>query len=152
MANVDDRLMADVRAVAEPVVEAEGADLVDIEIKGHTGSRVVRMFVDADDGVDVELCARLARTIGKQLDEADPIPGRYTLQVSSPGADRPLRTQRDFARNVGRPVRVNRSGEAETLQGTVVSADDGSLVLDIDGDHVEVALDTIVDGRVLLPW
>lgn len=152
MSDVDDRLVADIRAVAEPVIESEGADLVDIEVKGHTGSRVVRLFVDADDGVDVELCARLSRTIGTRLDEADPIPGRYTLQVSSPGADRPLRTQRDFARNVGRNVRIDRSGDAGTLEGTITAVGADSISLDVDGEEIEVDLDAVTGGRVLLPW
>ena len=75
-----------VRELVAPVVEAESAELYDVE---HHGS-VVRVLVDAEGGVDLSVLQSISRQAGRILDEVDPIPGRYTLEVSSPGLDRPL--------------------------------------------------------------
>jgi ribosome maturation factor RimP len=151
--NRDDRLEAELREIVGPIVDSAGADLVDVEAKGHPGSRVVRVVVDAADGVTIEQCAELSRQIGSSFDELDPIPGRYTLQVTSPGADRPLSTERDFVRNVGRPVRIRvRSGDHGELEGVVVAVDARTVVLERDGDRTEVALADVDDARVQLPW
>lgn len=148
----NDALAARLADVAAPIVAAEGVELVDVEVKGHPGSRVVRLFVDADDGVDIELCARISRAVGEALDDDDVIAGRYTLQVSSPGIDRPLRGERDFRRNVGRQVRVVAAAAAEEIVGDVVAVGDGTLTLEVDGEPVELPLDDVDHGKVLLPW
>jgi ribosome maturation factor RimP len=147
----DDRLEQAVSELVTPVVSGPGAELVDVEVKGHTGSRVVKVIVDRPGGVDVEMCAHLSRDIGALLDDEDPIPGRYTLQVTSPGADRPLRTERDFARNVGRPVQVNRTSGAP-VEGVLVAADAGTVTVEVGGETVPLDLEEIDHGRVRLPW
>jgi ribosome maturation factor RimP len=151
----DERLEGRVRELAEPLAAGHGLDLVEVEVKGHAGSRVVRLVVDADEGVDVEDCALLSQDVGGVLDEQDVVPGRHTLQVTSPGADRPLRTPRDFARNVGRPVRLQARPGAELpgeLSGVVVAAGDESVTLEVDGERRVVRLADVDHGRVLLPW
>jgi ribosome maturation factor RimP len=151
--NRDDRLEADLRAIVEPIVESAGVELLEIEAKGHPGSRVVRVIIDGDDGVTIAQCAELSRNIGATFDEDDPIPGRYTLQVTSPGADRPLTTHRDFARNVGRHVRIRMSTQdMPDVEGVVVSADENAVLVEADGDEIEVALSDVEDARVQLPW
>lgn len=147
----DDALVAELREITDPIVTDDGADLVEIIVKGHPGSRVVRVVVDAEGGVDVERIARLARAIGTAFDDLDPISGRYTLQVTSPGVDRPLVTARDFARNVGRPVHIT-PDEGEAVDGVVVAAGGGAVTLEVDGEHVEVPLGQVRDARVKLPW
>ena len=158
MANVTgapstERVTEDARAV----VEAGGVELVDVEVKGHPGSRLVRLVVDTDAGVDVDTCAELSRAVGAALDAADVVAGSYTLQVSSPGLDRPLRTPRDFARNEGRRVRVlvipgdDEQPPAEIV-GAVLGVDDEQVRLDVDGDEVAVALEQVQHAKVVLPW
>jgi ribosome maturation factor RimP len=83
------------------------------------------------------------------------VAGTYTLEVSSPGADRPLRAPRDFARNVGRDVRVLRTEGAEgqrELLGTVVAATDEGVTLELDDAEVTVTYEQIDHGKVVLPW
>jgi ribosome maturation factor RimP len=149
--STDERLLEDLRGIVEPIVADDGTELVDIIVKGHPGSRVVRIVVDADEGVDVERLARLSRAVSDAFDELDPVKGRYTLQVTSPGTDRPLTTARDFARNVGRSVRITRT-EGDPVEGVVVAVEDEVVTVEVDGEDVEVALADVTDGRVLLPW
>lgn len=145
------RLVDDLREIVEPIVTDDGAELVEIVVKGYPGSRVVRIVVDAEEGVDVERCARLSRSVSSAFDDLDPISGTYTLQVTSPGADRPLETERDFARNVGRSVHVSFE-EDDPIEGVVVAVDDDVVTLEVDGEDVEVALPDVTDARVVLPW
>ncbi|MGH3440843.1 MAG: ribosome maturation factor RimP [Nitriliruptorales bacterium] len=146
----DEQLEAAVAALAAPVAADAGVDVVDVEVRGHPGSRVVLLVVDRDEGIDVETCAELSRDVGRALDDADLISGRYTLQVTSPGVDRPLRTERDFARNIGRSVRVAR--DRDEVEGLVTAVDAGTVTLDVDGEAVAVPLADVDHARVLLPW
>lgn len=148
-----------VAAVAGPLADELGVELVDVEIKGASGSRVVRLIADTptadpDDGLDIDVIARLSRAVAAALDEDDFIPGRYTLEVSSPGADRALRTARDFARNQGREVRVvhDAPDERTEITGTVVASDESAVTIEVAGEHVAVPIDEIDHGKVILPW
>jgi len=146
------------RALAQPLVSRAGLDLIDLEIRGGTGSRVVRVVVDADAGVDLDTCADVSRALSEALDAEEFIPGTYVLEVTSPGVDRPLRTHRDFARNIGRNVRIWRTpaaieaggkGEAD---GELLEVTDHVIRLEIAGDEQVVPWDQIDRGKVLLPW
>jgi ribosome maturation factor RimP len=141
--------------VARPLAEELEVELVDVEVKGQKGRRLVRLVADAEGGLDVDVIARLSRQVGDVLDERDLVAGAYTLEVTSPGVDRPLRRPRDFARNAGREVRVVRREDvdgAREVTGTVVEADEQDVTLDVDGDRVTVALGDIDHGKVVLPW
>ena len=91
-----------VRELVAPLAEAASVDLYDVEHHGGT----VRVLVDTDGGIDLAVIARLSRSVGRALDEHDLIPGRYTLEVSSPGLERPLRTVDHFRRAAGSEVRL----------------------------------------------
>jgi len=150
-----DDLPGRLAALAEPVAADQGIDLVDVEVKGPRNRRVVRLVADAEGGLDIDRIAELSRVVGDAID--DVVPGTYTLEVTSPGTDRPLRRPRDFARNVGREVRVQRTQAAAQdapgeVTGTVVEATDDVVRLDVKGDEVVVAIDDIDHGKVVLPW
>jgi ribosome maturation factor RimP len=155
MAEADARLAARVHDLVAPLASEADAELLDVEVRGQGSRQVVRLIADADGGLDIDTIARLSRRAGDALDEADVIPGSYTLEVTSPGADRPLRTTRDFARNVDREVRVLRREDLEgtrELVGTVQRADDHGVTLLVDGDELTVPLDEVDHGKVVLPW
>lgn len=159
MAAADRDLPGRISALASPHADELGVELVDVEVKGQRGSRVVRLVADADDGLDLDLIAELSRRVGDLLDADDVIPGQYTLEVSSPGVDRPLRSPRQFQRNVGRDVRVVRTrdaidrGEKGEVTGRLAEADDEQLVLAIDkGRRLVVPLADVDHGRIVLPW
>lgn len=146
-----------IAALVEPAVAAADVELVDVEVRGARGSHVVRVVADADEGLDIDRIARLSQRIGELLDTEDVFDASYTLEVSSPGADRPLRGWRDFRRNVGREVRVTRNqqrpdGAPGEVVGTVVAADATGVELELDGTSLVLSLDEIEHGKVVLPW
>jgi ribosome maturation factor RimP len=155
MAEADARLAARVHDLVAPLASEAGAELLDVEVRGQGRRQVVRLVADADGGLDIDTIARLSRLAGDALDDVDVVPGSYTLEVTSPGADRPLRTTRDFARNVDREVRVLRREDLEgtrELVGIVQGADDHGVTLLVDGDELTVPLDEVDHGKVVLPW
>lgn len=155
----DRDLAAEVEALVQPLADDLDVELLEVEVKGHRNRRVVRLVADAVQGLDVDRIAALSRQMGDELDARDLVPGGYTLEVTSPGVDRPLRTARDFRRNVGREVRVVRTRDAAAapdvkgeVTGTVAAADDEAVTLTVDGQQVAVGLDEIDHGKVVLPW
>lgn len=123
--NASDR----VRSLVEPSLAAAGVELVDVE---HAGT-VLRVTVDRQGGIDLDTIASVTTTVSGLLDrEPDVMPGRYTLEVSSPGVERPLRTADQFRRFVGTRVAVRtRPGTQgdRRAEGTLESADDQGIVV-----------------------
>jgi ribosome maturation factor RimP len=156
MARIDDgQLPAVIHDLVAPLATELDVELVDVEVKGQGGRRLVRLVTDAEGGLDIDVIARLSRRAGDVLDEADVVAGTYTLEVTSPGADRPLRAPRDFARNVGRDVRVLRTEDAEgprEVAGTVVAATDEGVTLQLDDTEVTVPFAEVDHGKIVLPW
>jgi ribosome maturation factor RimP len=153
-----------VRGLAEPLAGTLGVEVLEVRVSGPSGRRLLRVTIDlidldADEGVDIDTIATLTRQLNDALDEVDPVPGRYTLEVTSPGADQPLVRARDFARNRGREVKVavtdaSADDAAEPVEhtGVVVAVTDTDLTLDIDDTELVVPLGTIEQARVVLPW
>ncbi len=153
----DDDLPAAVQALADPLAGELGLEVLDLVVKGQRGSRMVRLTVDVADldaevGVDIDEVAVLSRRLEDALDDADTIAGGYTLEVTSPGADRPLTRPRDFARNRGRPVRVELTGDAGELTGELTAVSETTLTLTTDDGDRELDLDDVARGHVVLPW
>ncbi|MBA3655002.1 MAG: ribosome maturation factor RimP [Actinobacteria bacterium] len=134
-----------VRALIEPVLSAEGLELFDCEVKPG----LLRVAVDAHGGVDADRLAKVSNRLSHVLDERDPIPGRYTLEVTTPGLERPLRTPEHFRRAVGTLITVRTTGEPtgeagseRRVQAVLESADDDGIVLGgrrITYDHIDRA-------------
>jgi len=93
----------------------------------------------------------VSKDLSRALDQADPLQGSYTLEVTTPGLERPLQSARDFRRQRGHEVRIV-AGVASAVQGVVVDADDQAVTLDVDGSQVQVPLSDVVRGKVVLPW
>lgn len=143
---------ARVRELVEPVVAAHDLELFDIDQNGST----LVVTVEHEGGVDIDALGVVTRAISRALDRDDPIAGRYTLEVSSPGLERKLRTPRHFAWAIGREVSIKTVpsyvGERR-MQGTVSAADEGGIVLDVDdGARVRVAYDEIDSARTVFEW
>lgn len=156
MARIDDgQLPAAVEELVAPMADQLGAELLEVEVKGQKGRRLVRIIADHPDGLDVDHIATLSREVGDALESRDLIAGSYTLEVTSPGADRPLRRGRDFERNVGREVRVVRTADAKgprELTGEVVAATDDDVTLTIEQAEIILPLAEVDHGKVVLPW
>ncbi len=148
MTTTEDR----VRALVEPLVDAADLSLYDLDLAGG----VLKVLVDAPGGADIDAISRLARTVSRALDEHDPIEGRYTLEVSSPGLERPLRTPEHFAGAIGSTVKVKTRPGVEgdrRVEGTVTGADDHSVTLrDDEGVDRTLAYDDIERARTTFEW
>lgn len=148
VAEVDlDRLRSDIIELASPVVADNGAELVDVDVSGK-GTYSVRILVYRAQGVDLVLCTAIAREVSDLFDVEDPIPGRYRLEVTSPGLDRPLQTDDDFRRAQSRMVKVvTRQGRTEL--GRLVEFTSDSIVLapsgskDSGGSNKDVATKSV---------
>ena len=140
-----------VRELVAPVVVENGADLYDVEFNGG----ILRLLVDRPGGIDIDAIKRISRAAGRLLDDADPVPGRYTLEVSSPGLERPLRTSEHFRRAVGQVVKFKTHAEIEgrrRFQGVLTAADGEGFRLEVDGDHLAFAYDTVTKARTVFEW
>ena len=141
-----------VRELVAPLAEAASVDLYDVE---HHGG-VLRVLVDAEGGIGLDAIARLSRSVSHALDEQDFIPGRYTLEVSSPGLERPLRTLEHFRRAAGSEVKVKTLAGFDgprrmtgTLEGV---ADDGVELRSRDGETRRIAYEQLASARTVFEW
>ncbi|MFB5191465.1 ribosome maturation factor RimP [Alicyclobacillus fastidiosus] len=96
-----------VERLVTPIAEAQHVELVDVEYKKEGANWYLRVFIDKPEGVDIDDCSRVSEQLSEQLDIVDPIPNAYFLEVSSPGAERPLKKPADFARAVGEYVHIS---------------------------------------------
>ncbi|MEV6652779.1 ribosome maturation factor RimP [Streptomyces sp. NPDC051219] len=121
------------RELLEPLVTAKDLDLEEIEVSRAGKRRMLRVIVDSDDGVELDACAELSRDISEKLDETDAMgEGEYVLEVSSPGADRPLTEHRHYVRATGRLVKLNLHEDGE-LVARILQVDDEGLDLEVPG-------------------
>jgi ribosome maturation factor RimP len=133
-------------------VEGLALELVGIEFHSAGRHSLLRIYIDREGGVDVEDCATVSRRIGALLDVEDPIPGRYTLEVSSPGLDRPLFSESDFERYVGHQIKLRTSVTVDgrkRFKGVIESVVDGQVVMQVDGESVVIQFGTIQDARLV---
>jgi len=140
-----------VRPLIEAAVADLGLELFDARFFGSGPRSVLRVTIDKAGGVAVADCERVSSAVGKLLDEQNFFGDRsYTLEVSSPGIDRVLKTERDFARIVGREAVLNLSvavGGKRTLRGVIAGCEDGTVIIDIGTESVRVPLADVVGGR-----
>ena len=139
-------------ALIEPVLGQMGYELVELEYSAGRTNAVVRIFIDKIGGdVGLDDCEHVSREVSALLDVEDPIPIAYTLEVSSPGFDRVLRTQAHFARFVGSRVFVELAAAREGRRrytGTLLSADEAGIALEVDGQRVPVSFAEIGKARL----
>ena len=139
--------VARVHELVEPILAASGVELVDVELKAG----ILQISVDRPGGIDLDAVSEAATVVSAVLDEADPIPGRYTLEVSSPGLERPLRTPEHFRRFVGTSVTVKTKPEVEgerRLTGRLEDADDDGLT--VAGRRLRY--DEVERARTVFEW
>jgi ribosome maturation factor RimP len=137
-----------------PLLEARGLDLVDVEVHGAQ----LTVFADREGGVGLDELADATRDVSAALDEIDPMPGRYTLSVSSPGLERRLRTPAQFARAVGERVTVRSdagTAEVRRITGTLGAADERGFTVvgpDLPGGEVRLGYEQVERARTVFEW
>lgn len=140
----------------ERIVSFAGMELVHFEARRESGGTILRLYIDREGGVTLEDCARISRQVSADLDADDPLPGRYTLEVSSPGLDRPLSRDRDFERFAGKTVRVVTATPLEGqrhFKGRLNGLRDGSVQLELeDGRVVSIPRDLMTSARLDAAW
>ena len=146
-------------AVIEPIVEQAGAELVDLEVAGSHGRPVVRAYVDTEEGITLDECARLSRLLESELERAGAVPERYVLEVSSPGIERPLTRRAHYERFLGHAIEVRlytkREGRKKYV-GTLDRVEDGvrgfRIVVREDEDRWTFEEDEIAGARLHIRW
>ncbi len=136
----------------EPTVERLGYELADLEVRLGNSGGLVRVTIDKPDGIDLEDCEKVSLAVSALLDVEDPVPGNYNLEVSSPGLDRKLTKLEHFQRFEGETVKVQMRFPIEgrrRFRGTLVSADDENIVVEVDGESHSLPLATIDTARLV---
>jgi len=123
-----------VEELAAPIFQELGLELVEIEYVKEGKSWFLRVYIDKDTGVDIEDCGLVSERLSEKLDEIDPIPHNYYLEVSSPGAERPLKKEKDFEKAIGKNVVIKTyepiNGE-KSFEGTLLEFDGQHLIIEV---------------------
>jgi len=134
-------------------VEPLGYELVGVEyLSGQAGSALLRIYIDHPRGIDVDDCAKVSHQISGLLDVEDPIRENYTLEVSSPGLDRPLFTREHYVRFVGNRVKIRLTAPLEgrsRFTGELLAVEGEVVRIDVDGRSVELPLADIEKARLV---
>lgn len=133
-------------------MSALGFELVEIELAGGGNQTLLRLYIDSEEGVNVDDCADVSRQVSAVLDVEDPIAGRYTLEVSSPGLDRPLVKPSDFIQRIGETVKVRLYQAIDgrrKFKGELVSADENRVVIDSGGSTHELKYSDMERARLV---
>lgn len=140
----------------DPVAEAAGYEIVRLRLMGGEAARRLQIMAETPEGeMVVEDCARLSRAISEVMDAADPIAGEYTLEVSSPGVDRPLTRLKDFANYEGHEARIELDRVAEgrkRFRGVLAGVEGDAIGIDLEGEDstAMIPFSWIVDAKLIL--
>ena len=141
--------------LAEPVAAGQGYELVDLEFKNEPQAAgwILRVYIDKAGGVSLDDCASVSRELSAVLDVADAITIPYSLEVSSPGLNRPLKKAADFARFVGKKAKIRTRhpvGESRrNFSGTLVGVDGGKVKIDVGDQVCEVPVDDVEKANLV---
>ena len=138
-----------------PILEAKRAFLVDVQVRGEQGVKIIQAFVDTDSGITIAECADISRELNKVLGLSQIIEGAYNLEVSSPGIDKPLKLLRQYFKNIGRTykVRYGKDSEEFSLIGTLTDVTDDCLTFSPEqGEPLTLMFSQIIESKEELPW
>lgn len=142
-----------IRELIESSVEEEGLTFVDLSLIRHKGGATLRVYAGRQGGITVGECARLSRKLGMVIDNEEIFEGRYTLEVSSPGLDRPLKTEKDFGLRIGEKVKLYYSddtGANREINGKLESVDSRIVSIVNDEGQFDIDLTKVIKGKIIL--
>jgi ribosome maturation factor RimP len=145
----------ELEAVVRPVVEAAGLELVDVTFRREAGRRILRVTVDREEGVDLDTIAGTSERLSRRLDLEEFAPGPYTLEVSSPGVERPLRRPEEFVRRVGDKVKVRTTEPIEGARnhaGVLVAAYEDGVTIATERGERTLRYGDISSARTVFEW
>ena len=140
-----------VKGLIANYLDKDGLELIDIMYRREQGGMMLRLLVDTPAGVTIAECEALNKYLSETLDIENVIDERYTIEVSSPGLDRPLKTERDFARVVGQALEVNAYGPIDGKkyqEGTLIGVNKEEIVLEKEGISVVIPREKIALARL----
>lgn len=146
----------ELRSAIERCAEQNGAHVIDLVFRGKRGRPALELYVDSETGISVEVCSAISRAVRSAIDGGQLLDGDYRLDVSSPGADRPLKFPWQFAKHVGRDLCVRlvegtsiveRRGRLSTIDGESITLDEAG-----SGYRLTVRFSDLHEARVALPW
>jgi len=146
MAGLEEKIVARVEAIIRDTVEHEGMELVDVAYHREPYGWVLRVFIDRQGGVTVDDCSFISSQLGDILDVQDVMTHRYRLEVSSPGLNRPLKTEKDFQRFIGETARIATRvavDNRKNFKGKLVACNGETLVVAVDGIDYRIPLQTL---------
>ena len=129
-----------------PLLEAEGFELIEAETAAMSGRAVLRLYIDREGGVTLDDCVAAAKVVNPVLDEADWVDGRYMLEMSSPGIDRPLRKPAHFAAFAGERVKLQTHAPVEgrkRFTGVLKGFTDGMVAMECDGQEILIGIEQV---------
>ena len=154
----DSPVLQRVRELIEPIASDLGLDLFDLEQRGGTLRVTIDTPPGSEGGVDMDQLALATRLVSREMDHHDPMPGRYTLEVTSPGVERTLRTPAHFQREIGKTINVriaDTSAEQRRFEGVLIAADDTTATLRLDDESMTeeiIELAGIDRARTVFVW
>ncbi|AIM17705.1 ribosome maturation factor RimP [Neobacillus sedimentimangrovi] len=148
-----------VEELAAPIIQELGLELVDIEYVKEGKSWFLRVYIDKDDGVDIEDCGIVSERLSEKLDETDPIPHNYFLEVSSPGAERPLKKPKDYEKAIGKNVFIKTyepiDGE-KSFEGTLLEFDGQTVKIEVKiktrKKVIEIPYEKVANARLAVSF
>ena len=152
-----DATVARIWELAAPLAQTQGLEIIDIELRpeGSRGGRVLRLYLDKDGGPNMEELSQVSRELGALLDEHDIVEGAYTLEVSSPGINRPLKSPEHFKRFIGKRVRV-RTRELiqgrRSFLGPLLDVSTDRITVNQDGTRLEIPFAVIEKSNYEHDW
>ena len=155
MSTIEDSRMASVRELAEPLVSEQGLEMVELSLRPQGGQVLVKLLVDRPGGVTLSQCARLNQHVSQALESANLFEERYTVEVSSPGLDRPLMSRRDYERAIGEDVALSltrEDGRVSEVRGSVLAVQPEAVVLKTIGGNLTVPMAQIRWAKKVMRW
>lgn len=150
--NTRSKIERELWSMAEPIAAAFACELVDVEYIREAGQWYARFFIDREVPVDHEICGKVSEALSAALDEKDPIPYSYMLEVSSPGIERPLKKESDFLRFAGKEAMISLYAPIEgkkAYQGILAGLHERAVLLLVNGREMTFPLDQIAKARLL---
>jgi ribosome maturation factor RimP len=144
-----------VQALLEPAVKALGYELLGIEYMPQGRHSLLRMYIDAEDGIGLEDCEKVSHQVSGILDVEEAIHGQYTLEVSSPGLDRPLFTLDHFRQYLGQTVKLRLSSPVEgrrKFNGVISAVEDDAVVVTVENEPVTLPWNLIEKANLVPEW
>ena len=140
-----------VKELVRSVAEGLGYEMVGVEYLDARGGALLRVYIDSPNGITVDDCGEVSRQLGAVMDVEDPIPGNYTLEISSPGTDRPLFELSDYEKFVGQTVKIRMRSDQEgrkRFKGVILGLEQNDIILEMEEGQVNLPFDMVDSARL----